>query len=194
MTYSRFKPDYEKYARQECWSRDEAILYFWGIDPYGGETEIPIEVYGEIDAEEMQAMLDFKDSSDRAVLAGTLEARNILKNEKGKITNYTVSPKDFVEWADGLGYSAPERLIGFLKEKHKNLKYKSINLTREQCRTLASYLWSKDPTINITRMVAHPDLAKFSDCRAFTAKTVRQWIKDLCPNPTVGRPRKSKVK
>jgi len=68
---------------------------------------------------------------------------------------------------------------------------------RTKCREVAKGLWEKDPTITIHEMMEREELlevTKRKDDQLFVEKTLRNWIKDLCPNRKPGRrPKKESV-
>lgn len=56
-----------------------------------------------------------------------------------------------------------------------------------ECRKIAKILWEKDPTITIADMIYKDELNKVLDGKTYSEKTIRSWIKDLCPNRSPGR-------
>lgn len=69
-------------------------------------------------------------------------------------------------------------------------------LARASVRAVAALLWRQHPGLNIEGMVSNADLRTFGlramGHRDYAEATVREWIRDLCPNPKAGRPRKSR--
>ena len=75
---------------------------------------------------------------------------------------------------------------------------KELELDKEECREIARLIWSGDPKKPIdtvakeialgTHVVGKP--CGWLDGRK-SASAVRKWIKDLCPAPRPGRPRKN---
>jgi hypothetical protein len=62
-----------------------------------------------------------------------------------------------------------------------------------ECRKIAAEIWNKDPSITIEDMVRKDEINSVSAPKIYGKKTLRNWIKDLCPNRTPGR-RPKKVK
>jgi hypothetical protein len=65
---------------------------------------------------------------------------------------------------------------------------------REQCRALAKIFWAEDPKITITNMVKKDEISKKYkklNSDSYKKKTIKTWIKDLCPNRKPGRRPKS---
>jgi len=64
-----------------------------------------------------------------------------------------------------------------------------------KCREIAEQIWNKDPTITIADMIKKKEILphrEIKDGTLYTEKTVRNWIKDLCPNNSPGRRPKRK--
>ena len=75
-------------------------------------------------------------------------------------------------------------------EKIKVKKFRPSQIAKIECRTIAKKIWEKDPTITIAAMIDHKELIPHTikkDGNEYTAKTVRNWIKDLCPDRSRGR-------
>jgi hypothetical protein len=59
---------------------------------------------------------------------------------------------------------------------------------RERFRSLAAYLWRRDPSLTIEDVIRAPELGEIAlDDQTYGSKTLRDWIKDLCPNRSPGR-------
>ena len=58
---------------------------------------------------------------------------------------------------------------------------------REICRRVAKEIWAKDPTRTIESLVNDYELIGPCDNKIYTEKTMRNWIKDLCPDRKPGR-------
>jgi hypothetical protein len=61
-----------------------------------------------------------------------------------------------------------------------------------ECRKIAAKIWENDPTITIADMIYRDEIAKVSTPKTYNEKTLRNWIKDLCPNRSRGRRPKKK--
>ena len=60
------------------------------------------------------------------------------------------------------------------------------------CRAEAEKLWKQDPSITIADMIQRDELNEACEGKIYTEKTMREWIKDLCPDRTAGRRPKKK--
>jgi hypothetical protein len=59
-----------------------------------------------------------------------------------------------------------------------------------KCRNIAKRLWELDPLLTIADMIKRPEIAEYSNKlngSPYSEKTVRDWIKCLCPNRRPGR-------
>jgi len=58
----------------------------------------------------------------------------------------------------------------------------------ERCRAIAEYLWSKYPEATIADLIRSDDINKIGcEGRHYVDNTLREWIKNLCPDRTPGR-------
>lgn len=59
-----------------------------------------------------------------------------------------------------------------------------------KCREIAKRIWDRQPDFTITAMVNHSEIvrrARKPDGSPYSEMTIRNWIRDLCPNPKPGR-------
>lgn len=64
-----------------------------------------------------------------------------------------------------------------------------------KCRKIATDLWADDPSIRIREMAFRNEITKHCETKKgdlYSENTIKDWIKDLCPNPRPGRPKKHK--
>jgi hypothetical protein len=86
-----------------------------------------------------------------------------------------------------------------IKPKRERKKGKR-QICREKVREKAREIWDKEPSITIEAMSISDDVTNITleQCGTmFVEKTVRGWIKDLCPNRSPGRrpdPEKKSIK
>lgn len=62
--------------------------------------------------------------------------------------------------------------------------------TNEKCRGIAQRIWERQPYFTIAAMINHSEMvrqARKPDGSPYSEITIRNWIKDLCPNPRPGR-------
>ena len=64
---------------------------------------------------------------------------------------------------------------------------------RDECRNVADKLWKEDPSITIVDMAHREEINAVFGGKTYTEKTIREWIKDRCPNRLPGRRRKNKI-
>lgn len=95
------------------------------------------------------------------------------------------------------GLSPGKPPVGLKKARKKTM----IQVAKEKVREKADELWNKkNQPIPIAEMVLRDELNKITEdiCgKIFTEKTLRDWIKDLCPNRKPGRrpnPKKKSVR
>ena len=59
-----------------------------------------------------------------------------------------------------------------------------------KCREIAKRIWDRQPDFTIAALVNHSEItrqARKPDGRPYSDLTIRNWIRDLCPNPKPGR-------
>jgi len=59
-----------------------------------------------------------------------------------------------------------------------------------KCREIAKRIWNQQPDFTIAAMVNHSEItrqARKPDGSPYSDLTIRNWIRDLCPNPKPGR-------
>ena len=56
-----------------------------------------------------------------------------------------------------------------------------------ECRKVAEAIWKKDPTITIAGMAVCNEIFEACEEKMYEEKTIRDWVKDLCPNREPGR-------
>lgn len=69
----------------------------------------------------------------------------------------------------------------------KNKKLRSNQIHKTLCREIAKKLWDEDPSITIADMIWGNEIAEACDGKDYAERTLRNWIKDLCPNRSPGR-------
>lgn len=64
-----------------------------------------------------------------------------------------------------------------------------------KCREIAGKIWESNPSITIREMTEREEILEHSKNLKgdlYSDNTIREWIKDLCPNRSPGRPKKTK--
>lgn len=62
--------------------------------------------------------------------------------------------------------------------------------TNEKCREIAKRIWARQPDFTIAAMINHSEVIRQAlkpDGNPYSEITIRNWIRDLCPNPRPGR-------
>ena len=62
---------------------------------------------------------------------------------------------------------------------------------KTECRKVAERLWQEDPAITIADMALKNEINELFGGRTYSEDTIRNWIKDLCPDRSPGRRKKS---
>ena len=70
---------------------------------------------------------------------------------------------------------------------HPNKRVRMLRRHKELCRVTAKGLWDSDPTLTIVHMAECDEINLLFDGSVYVEKTIRNWIKDLNPNPKPGR-------
>ena len=81
---------------------------------------------------------------------------------------------------------------GRIETKKPEKKLRPCQIHRKRCREMAKELWEEDPTLTIVDMAYKDEINSFFNGKTYTVKTIRGWIKDLCPNRSPGRRPKKK--
>jgi hypothetical protein len=101
------------------------------------------------------------------------------------------------EWIDDTPYLVwPMELGRYLSKIKRSVsdkkKLRPNQKAKIKCREIAERIWSKDPTITIAAMIKHPEIRPHRtkrDGKLYVAKTIHNWIKEECPDPSPGRRR-----
>lgn len=133
----------------------------------------------------------------RSVAAGTLEGLNVKEGKSVYGHMIMVKPLDFLRWCQQKEVSLSERVTDELTEEEwlyirgeqDGNMFKNVNQRhRERCRAVAECIWMREPHLTIEDMIQHDDINGIAcENRTYAAKTLREWLKDLCPNRQPGR-------
>lgn len=80
--------------------------------------------------------------------------------------------------------------VNLYKRKTTEKKPTHRDEQRAGCREVAARIWSNEQKITIADMIFSNELAPYTQNKKggmYTEKTIRNWIKDLCPNRSQGR-------
>jgi hypothetical protein len=84
----------------------------------------------------------------------------------------------------------PEIVSYRIQAKKSEKKLRPNQLHKLKCREVAQKIWKEDPSITIADMIHKDEINEVCDGKVYTEKTIRNWIKDLCPDRSPGRRRK----
>lgn len=76
-----------------------------------------------------------------------------------------------------------ERPLGDNKEK----KLRPSQRHKLECRKIAEKLWKYNPSLTIADVIDTGEIIEACEGKIYIEKTIRNWIKDLCPNRKPGR-------
>jgi hypothetical protein len=86
----------------------------------------------------------------------------------------------------------PEIIPKKIDDKKLKKKLRPVQIHKIKCREVAQKLWEEGATITIADMIHKDAINKVFDGKVYAEKTIRNWIKDLCPDRSPGRRRKKK--
>jgi hypothetical protein len=72
----------------------------------------------------------------------------------------------------------------------KSTRSMYAQMVNEKCREIAQRIWERQPYFTIAAMINHSEMvrqARKPDGSPYSEITIRNWIRDLCPNPRPGR-------
>jgi hypothetical protein len=75
----------------------------------------------------------------------------------------------------------------------KGTRQRPSQIHKERCRAVAKELWKENLEITIADMAVKDEITEACDGKLYIEKTIRDWIKDLCPDRSPGR-RPKKIK
>ncbi len=185
------KPDYDYWIKQDYWSLNEAVCLLHEIDPESVLYDESFPSRGFIK--------DFLFTKNHQALERTIQLfeRGLYFQESRptlKIVWNWIEQKKF-PLPEGLKKAAIE--FGLIetpresqpeKKKEERKSLLDSQRHRERCRAIAALLWSQDPHITIKDMSYCDEIATYGcEKKVYNEATLRDWIKDLCPNREPGR-------
>lgn len=109
-----------------------------------------------------------------------------------------VMPITFIEWCERTNGRVPAELLTAIDLGHltpellrdlPNLRQPMNHPEYHRCRAIAEMLWEQKPSTSIADMCKDRRVIQFGlKGVERSPSSVRRWIKDLAPNPQVGRP------
>jgi hypothetical protein len=75
------------------------------------------------------------------------------------------------------------------KEIEQEIKLRPDQRHKEECRAIAKKIWEKNPEMTIVDMIKTKEIDEIRKYKKkpYTDKTLRNWIKNLCPDRSKGR-------
>jgi hypothetical protein len=68
------------------------------------------------------------------------------------------------------------------------IKYRPTQIHRARCRAITESIWKYHPDTTIADLAIHDDITGIAcEGKLYAEKTIRDWVKDLCPNRDPGR-------
>jgi hypothetical protein len=77
----------------------------------------------------------------------------------------------------------------------KDIKLRPVQKHKKECREIAKSIWKQMPELNIAEMIRRDEITIIrlkKKPKQYSERTIRGWIKNLCPNPKSGRRPKPK--
>ena len=71
-------------------------------------------------------------------------------------------------------------------------KLRPVQKHKIECRKVAERLWQKNPSKTIADLIMDDDINQIFEGKTYAENTIRNWIKDLCPDRSPGRRKKMK--
>ena len=211
---------YNNYCKKDRWSLTVGARLILGLDPEGGRLYLESRKnynrhidpnYAMTKRDEVYHILELAEESHEQgklrFIQDPLIGIEFGYRDPEECT-VVVTPEEFINWVIGKKFTPPVQLLELmglctptLVKKLEPIAnamiedlqpLKNNQRHKERCRAIAEMLWSRDPSIPISQMADHDAIIEFG-CEGKVYKddeTVRGWIKDLHPNPQVGRPKK----
>lgn len=180
------------WLKRDYWTLLEAFcLIRFGVSP-----EHMVAMSPKFDA--LYDLPDF-DLARRSIMSGVLEVLNPELKAGQSVPGHmlTVKPLDFLRWCREKEIALSDRVTAILTEeerlyirgKEEEHVFQNINQRhKERCRAVAECIWLRHPTMTIEDVIYHDEINGIAcENRNYAAKTLREWMKDLCPNRQPGR-------
>jgi hypothetical protein len=81
----------------------------------------------------------------------------------------------------------PVQIFEQVEKAVKQQKLRPAQRHRLACREAAEKIWREKPNLTIEDMIQRDEIANACEGILYREKTIRNWIKDLCPNRKPGR-------
>ena len=80
-----------------------------------------------------------------------------------------------------------EKITGAIGSRNQGKRLRKSQIHKLNARAVAAELWERDPNITIAEMIISDEITNACEGKVYGEKTLRNWIKDLCPNRLPGR-------
>ena len=77
--------------------------------------------------------------------------------------------------------------VSSIEQNKSSRKHRPCQRHKIECREVAKNLWKKDSTLTIADMPMKDEITEACEGKIYAEKTIRNWIKELCPNRSPGR-------
>jgi hypothetical protein len=84
----------------------------------------------------------------------------------------------------------PAQVADQVQTAVKQRKLRAEQKHRLACREAAEIIWKKNPNLTIEDMIQRDEISNACEGILYREKTIRNWIKDLCPDRKPGRRKK----
>jgi hypothetical protein len=166
-----------------AWRCGDVEIFNEKLVPYSPAYFKPYEVYLALD--------DFIDETDCDLMINETD-RMLWYKEFQKRGNFSplvmLYPGDIYQSLDEVLFDLLDveafEALHFPKLRKKG---RISNHHSEQCREVAKKLWEIDKSRTIQDLITCDEMNSIEGVSHYTEKTLRNWIKDLCPNPAPGR-------
>lgn len=205
--------DWDSWLRHDEWEITEAVLLSLGRDPNEPELDNPLYLESFKPLPLIKSELSNRcEMVRRSINSGILDAREekMFNENYEPVFKKFINPSDFLKWANSKKFIMPQQMnnkFGEVMSQQEASHLNSANQSghnkgqspnfrplpaqkshREKCRGIASLVWKKTPIMTIEDMVVSNEIKNHGcDGTVYNENTIRDWIKDLCPNRTPGR-------
>lgn len=154
------------------WVHGDELMEKWKVDEY--------ELVRLCNEEKLSLY-----SADKLEVMGPITNTVFISHIHGSLKNFFKS-----HW---FSLEDIERIEREQKAKVPIKKLRPNQRHKEAVRDVAEKLWKINPKITIVKMATRDEIRKVCEGRVYSANTIRNWTKDLCPDRHHGRRPKSKI-
>jgi len=195
--------DWNYWQKMSPWKLLEGVILIHRQPPTGSDSANTLYLSMN---EDIKKIYKF---AERAFDSGELPPHHLVPSfDLVQSHDRMVDPATFLNWAKSKGLTIPNELKPLCKSEAKTKepektietpatekKLRPSQRHRKAVIEVAKKLWVKDPDITIADMIFQDEInSVFKDRKnGYTDRTLREWIKEYCPNRSPGRrPKKHK--